>query len=450
MALRVLFWNIQDFGLNKIANPSTKPQKGAGKKTRAVASAERKDYVLAHLTALDPEPDIVVIVELETTYIERGRLVTSKAINAANTLLDALRGGTDAAGEWMLVPPLQTGNKEGVMVFYNSTKLALTGPYLWPGGDGGTSSKDADPNDYPAELAGWLPAARVVPDGARFNKGKPERQCAGRVEFSYNKFAGKAQRGKPIVFADTARAPYMVTFAELSPDDDSVVTRNITLFAVHSPASYSAGAYLENLAKSTQFTEDNIGNEVRIIAGDFNVNVMSKPPDFTESARYRPLQIRNYQLELAPLAVPPAAPAGYAGYFATHIQPRTKAVYWSTAANTVYYPAYGYSGSDQRANFYAIDNIFTRYGSKVVAPDPNNMTVMNGIVGSPYNLHPVPKADTPPGTLVFPIAMDAAAFQAPPAEGPDDDDGLHTSFRGWLNYGKIRSTSDHLALVIDV
>jgi hypothetical protein len=38
----------------------------------------------------------------------------------------------------------------------------------------------------------------------------------------------------------------------------------------------------------------------------------------------------------------------------------------------------------------------------------------------------------------------------PPAQGPPHTPGLRAAFQGWAEYGYIRSTSDHLPLVIDI
>jgi len=445
MSIRILYWNIENFAFNKIANPNTrKRQKGASRKL-AQAAEDRKDYILQHLTSLNPFPDIMVVVEVETAYDGDGRIVRGAGANGAVTLLDEIR---DATGndDWMLVPPLQTGPNEAVGVYYNSTNLVFTGPCVWPGGAGATAQIGGPTGAYPPPFNNTITTGRDVPDGALYNVDVPEDECAARVRYTYNNNNPGLQGQQVILFS---RMPYMVTFAELDANDD--VIANLTLYAIHSPANaFSAGMYLDDLADYEEITDALANDEIRVIVGDFNVNLMSAAPNFTESAHYNPLQNAGYALALKPLGAAPNPANGYPGYYATHIRRGSKAVYWSTTDLTTYYPGYGMIGSDLVQNFYAIDNIFTCYGAGWQPPANNRFTIMNGIVGSPYNLHAVPAVGTPQGTLAFGIDMASAAFAAPPATGPAFSVGRRTAFNGWDNYGHIRSTSDHLALVIDV
>ncbi|MBS1912328.1 MAG: hypothetical protein JST22_10110 [Bacteroidetes bacterium] len=449
MPIRVLFWNIENFSINKIADPSTRRrQKGSGRLTSAESSQERAAYILDHL--VETQPDLFVVAELETPFTERGRLVTGNGVNASLALLEMLRTGTRNRRRWMLVPPLQTGKKEGICVFYDSRKLVFTGPYGWSGGWGGRPRSVGTRADYPADFRDCLPRDREIPQGALFNGGRSERRCAGCVDFTRT----VAQRigmkirviTEPIDYG-IARAPFMTTFCEIEPDSDMVL-RNITLFGIHAPASGEhANAYLRNLARNDQIAQRNNSTEVRVIAGDFNVNVVTR--ELIEATPYADLQQKQYVLGLQPLAVAPQDPRGYRTYFGTHMKGRKGAKYWSTASARVYYPGYGYMGGE-KANYIAIDNFFTRYGQNVNPPDENNLTVINGVVGSPYTLHPVPEPGTPTGAVEFPIAMPGIRFGNPPAVGPAWVAGFDRLFRGWNNFGRIRSTSDHLALVIDI
>ncbi|HVZ37958.1 MAG TPA: hypothetical protein VHI13_01680 [Candidatus Kapabacteria bacterium] len=449
MPIRVLFWNIENFSINKIANPSTRRrQTGSGKLTSAESSQERASYILDHV--IETQPDIFMVVELETPYVERGRLVTGNGVNASLALLEMLRSGTRNQRRWMLVPPLQTGKKEGVAVFYNSRKLVFTGPYGWSGGAGGRARSTGERADYPTAFRECLPGDRTVPQGALFSGGRSERRCAGCVDFTRIVLRQSGMKVKVItepIDYGVARAPFMTTFCEIEPDTDMVL-RNITLFGIHAPASGGhANAYLRDLAKNDQIIETNELTEVRVIGGDFNVNVVTK--ELLPATPYTDLQQRHYALGLRPLAVAPQDPRGYRTYFGTHMKGRKSAKYWSTASERVYYPGYGYMGAD-KANYIAIDNFFTRYGQNLNPPNENNMTVINGVVGSPYTLHQVPEPGTPMGTVEYPIAMPGMRFSDPPAVGPPYAGGIHRLFRGWNNFGRIRSTSDHLALVIDI
>ncbi len=449
MAVRILYWNIENFAFNKIANPVTnKRQKGASR-TMANAAIDRKDYITAHFTGLNVAPHIMVVVEVETGYDAPGRIVRGAGANGATTLLTEIRNSTGNPN-WMLVPPLQTGPNEAVGVYYDSTSLVFTGPYVWPGGAGVVPQPAAVPGAYPPPFNTTINTGRNVPPGALYNVGIAENSCAASVTYTFNNNLAFLQ-GQPVPFF-FQRAPYMVTFAEL--DNNNAVIANLTLFAVHSPANaFAAGMYLRDLANYEEITNANDNDEIRTIVGDFNVNLMSAStamPPYAESGSYTPLQTENYNLELVPLAAPPAGPDGYPGYYATHIKRGSKSTYWDTAQKTDYYPGYGMIGSSLVQNFYAIDNIFTRYGAGLAPPANINFTIINGIVGSPYTLHGVPAAGTPQGSLNFNIRMASPAFAAPLANGPAFTVGRRSSFNAWDNYGFIRSTSDHLALVIDI
>lgn len=442
MAVRILYWNIEKFAMNKIANPRTnKRQKGASV-VQAAAAADRLEYITDQITAANPE--IIVVVEVATGFDAAGRLCRGAGLTGALSLLDEIR---DATGDddWMLVPPLQSGPNEAVAVYYLSTSLYFTGPNRWPGGGGATSQRAGGYGNYPNDFDDALPN-RDVPDDAIYNDGESEDQCAARIDFTYNANMGILQGMGAIYFG---RAPYMVSFAEVDGNDD--VIANITLFVVHAPANnFGATNFLRGLADLDEITDAPLNDEIMVVLGDFNVNLMSAPPAFTERGAYQPLQAAGYDLIWSPLMIPPAPVDGYAGYYATHVKRPNNAVYWSTQGNTTYYPGYGMIGADLVQNLYAIDNVFVQYGAGLGPPVPNNATILNGIVGSPYNVNPAPSPAVPVGTVVFNIRLAGGAFAAPPAQGPPFSVGRWSSFKGWANYGFIRSTSDHLALVIDI
>lgn len=458
MTKRILFWNIENFALNKINNPHANRDELYTTISQTQASFERNTYINTHIT--QAQPHIIVVVEIETGYDGRGQLVRGAGMNGAITLLNNIRAAT-LNPNWMLVPPLQTGPNEGVAVYYDSTNLIFTGPYVWPGGGAGVTAQPpgAAPGAYPLAHAPGFPApARPVPAGALQNGpvggvgGINEDMCAARVEFT----SPPAWGGPPAPIAyGVTRAPYMVTFAEMNNAvAPPVVARNLTIFGVHSPASFPhAGNYLAELANTTQITAPNAADEVRVVCGDFNVNLLTSIV-FALNASYNPMLggAANYTLALTPTAPPPAPVInGYIGYYSTHIKSWRRAAYFSTNAVPRFYPAYGYTGSHLLANFFAIDNIFTRYpGGGVVPPVPNNFTILNGIVGSPFNVVAVPAGSAPLGTLPFAIAMPDALFAPPLAQAAPFTIGNRRLFLNWTNYLHIRSTSDHMALVMDI
>jgi len=446
MPKRIMFWNIENFSVNKINNPDAIHRQKGTTITKYLASRLRSAYIMSHITQTNP--DIFVVVEIETGYDEAGRLVRGLGATGAISLLTDIRNAT-ANNNWMLVPPLQTGPNEGVAIYYNSANLIFTGPNIWPGGVGATAQPPGGATGaYPAALTAVV-GARVVPANSLQNVGVNENRCAARVDFTYNA-NNAANAGNAIVYA--GRAPYMVTFAEMDNAMPPALTRNLTIFAVHSPAKNPfAGAYLRELADTEEITVANAADEVRVVAGDFNVNLLT--PALTERLSYANMQagLANYALALSPVVPAPGPPLdGYVGYFATHIKSRRKAVYWSTNALPTYYPAYGYIGSDMVDNLFAIDNIFTRYGGGVAPPAANNFTIINGITGSPFNIVAPTTGGAPPGVAAFGVALPHPMFSPPPAQAPAYSSGRKAIFSSWNNYGYIRATSDHLALVMDI
>lgn len=436
---RLLYWNIENFARNKIDDRSMKRKKPGSSLNDHEKSVDRKDHILWLIREVNP--DIFILVEVETAFRGVGQLVKGDGRDGVIKLLDHMRN--ELNHDWMLVPPLQTGHNEAVAIFYRSTNRHFTGPYVWPGGHAAVPQQHGAgvvPANYPARYVNFLPN-RDIPDAAHDNPKLHEYQVAARIDFTYR--AGHANAGAPVDFQGH-RAPYMATFFETG-----ALVRNLTLFAIHAPATANtARTYLRSLADYAEIVDGQAANEVRIVVGDFNWNLLDDANNYAEHNSYGLLHARNYDLVLRPLNPLPAGPLqGYRTYFATHIEPTTSAIYWSTNQRTVYYPGYAYISDD----FYAIDNIFTRYGAVSGGPAAN-FTIINPIVGCPYNLHPVPFALTPQGTTILPIDMPPhiGVLNNPPLQGPNYNIGLMTKFQGWEQYGHIRSVSDHLALAIDI
>jgi hypothetical protein len=191
--------------------------------------------------------------------------------------------------------------------------------------------------------------------------------------------------------------------------------------------------------------------EVRLVIGDFNVNLMNK--DFEKSAAYKPMEDAGYELALAPPAKPPADTNGYAGYFATHIRRRGVATGYTTDNLAAYYPGYSYIGSDHSINtLYAIDNAFTWYGKGTKKPASNEFTILNVLTGTLFQAGK-PYGEGPKGSLAIKRILTLPKGAPPPAKAPKltkQEKGLSNKFKSWEQYGRIRSTSDHLPIVFDI
>jgi hypothetical protein len=255
-----------------------------------------------------------------------------------------------------------------------------------------------------------------------------------------------------------------------------VLRRKISLFAIHGPADVTRDAYVRSLATVREIAEAPADNEVKILAGDFNNNLLAA--DFAINPNYQPLLDLGYRLGLVPppIAVPPppADPSGYRGYFATTVkalqldnngQANKRAQFWYNRPGNVtsrpsynYYPGFGYFGTDapQVGNIdavYSLDNFFAWFGAAAGGPI-SNCTVLNGVVPPPYATVGQPAGNPPKGHYFFPWQMTNIAFQNPPDVLPERTNQQNTprktALRQWNNLGHIRATSDHMALVADI
>jgi hypothetical protein len=274
--------------------------------------------------------------------------------------------------------------------------------------------------------------ARVIPAGTQYSAGIDERLCAAR--FSFRNLVGA-----PINY-NGYRSPYMATFSEVN----GPAIRDISVIAIHAPPSAATAAvYLNQLANNQDVAAVLGGNERRVIVGDFNVNLLAV--NGGDANRYAALTALGYAQQLVP-PIPgiPVNLNAYKGYFATHLKGRNSAFLWSTAAAVRPYPGYQYIGSQMGGNVYSIDNILVRGGM------PANFAIVNSVVGSHLNVVPAPPNGAPIG-----IAGLNSVFGNPPVGWPSNPapasvPGLPRSLRGWNNYGRVRSTSDHFALIVTV
>lgn len=429
---RILVWNIRDFSVLKVLDPGD-PH-----------AADRQALITDVFTNVVPPPAIVVVVEVEvaSAYQGPGPLAPPNAIRGCNELLtNALRGPTGNAN-WMLVPPLVAGSREAVAIFYDSTQLFFTGPWLWSGGLGGMPLRPGPgtiPGNYPVSFNGFFPApVRQIPGAgqpnpSQYNPGAMENQCAASVEFTQ----AAPPPGRTINYP--RRFPYMCTFQEIAG-----AQRNITVFAVHTAANRIGAPADMLLMTQTAEIVDAIGpNEVRVLCGDFNVNVLDAALALDPSYAQLMPPAGPYTLGLAPVPPPPPT-ASFMGYFATHIHSPAFASIFSTQGSNVYYPGYAYMSRF----FYAIDNMLVWYGAAAGPPPPTNFTILNSVVGAPLDAPP-PAWNWPANTNT--LNSPAVVIPPPaPAIGPPFVIGDWRRFSGWNQYGKVHGTSDHFAVVMDV
>lgn len=429
---KILYWNIDKFQTDTINRTAD-----AGGETVAM-SADRRAYIIAHINEADP--DIFIIVEPEVTNWNGGLGVLSVGngwigIIFMLNLLRINNPGPDADSPlWALVPPLVTGRPDTVAVFFRTDRVQFTGPNIWTGGMGPIGP--GIPANYPIGRK-TLPEEGTVNPNSAFNPGANIAQCAANVRYQT-----VADPLVDIDFGAEIRRPYQTTFWDIANN------RNINIFTVHSPANnVQATTFLNNLVTATAITQAPVANEVRLVLGDFNFNLLGN------LAFYGPMTNLGYVVALCPQNAAPVPPLGFNGFFSTTIKTNNNGVECSSqngngALASRYYPGYAYVTGQ------SLDNVLY-WTTPPLALAPT-ITIVNKLVGSPFTA--VTAAATPAtaqAAQVFPTVINWAW------NGQNLDDplppqniapkqavypGFDAGFRQWNQYGKVRSTSDHLPL----
>lgn len=442
---RILYWNIEKFSINKINDPSTK-RKDRSLPTGVVASGNRSDLILNVMDV--NRPDIFVIIETTTGAGAEGTLINTGGSQAALDLLQKIR--TKFGATWMLVPPLIVGQgtlKEGVCVFFNSaSNLFFTGPFGWVGGVNPASAIGTGATvAYAAPWDTALPAVDTPTTAGIINGGLPQNQFAG--QWLYDDGATPAVQ---LEFPSAGeRPPYLTTFW------DAGSNRNIKLLAYHAPPPETliSAEGVDSLSNIREITSLLTAQDDAIIMGDFNVNLSDA---VLAAEAYDTLIGDSYIRQIDPTTVSGFPDQGYICTTLYGTSGKNKA----EPTNTRGYPAYGY----MTQNSY--DNMLTRYGDATRAPVSSNITIVNLVTGSPYTKPTTPAYAGPKGSLAYITAMEKdstatdplapVALLLPPNPTPNGNGGyapktkgVGTKFREWDNYGVVRSTSDHMALIID-
>lgn len=467
---RVLIWNIQQFSINKVFSASTQVNPGHGGLNDQQTAIERKAVILQVIVAT--QPDIIVIVETTSGENIAGDLATpTGGIEALAQMQYFLNQHTNAVGGWNAVPPLYIGTggrAETIGIIYRRTDNAgavsryFTGPNIWTGGLAGTSVTPG--NGVAAAYTGAvLPAGavnvnsmlqppgsggvRMIPGGALHNAGVAETLVAARVNFD-------DANGQPINFQGF-RQPYMATFTEANTGNGAV-QRNLTLFAVHTPPNnVSAANYITLMSTMPDIVGALGANETRVVGGDFNINLLAA--NGAPSGAYNPLTNAGYTLLLSPTTA--GAPNNldqYRGYFSTHIRNKhndgASLFFWSNGfGSPSEYPAYGYVGSDfTNVPVYSIDNVLV---APFNGPLANyQVTIMNAVTGTPLTANAAPADNPPTGVIAMPPLWGAPPGGWPPSPTAPNYPGIGAAknMTGWNNYGRIRSTSDHFGIFVNV
>jgi len=453
---RILYWNIEKFGINKINEPRAKRKRDGTLTIPPPQAGYRREVI--RTTLIQNTPDIFVVVETSTGTGAPGTLVTAGGETGSLFLLEQLRAWFPAPSDWRLVPPLRLGQgnvQEGISVFYNHANVQFTGPWGWQGG--------ANPSDSVANIGAlnlvnygidWIDALPLgnAPGGANLiNPGVPYRRLAGQWQFRGPMVGGIA----PVLDFPNAfnRTPFLTTFWEPAGGG-----RTIKLLSFHaSPKKQQSADGTNQLSYIQEMTTNLAANEVGVIVGDFNVDIFNthfEPIAYNRLLGNFPGGV-GYTRQINP--TPNVWPDK--GYVCTMIRSHNSARPWQTNG----YPGYEYVIKD---TFSSVDNILTRYGGGTAVGPATNITIVNRVTGTTYNRDAPPIAGVPPGSLVYnsAMALNAAmptaglpsALPLPPA-GPighggfvTGNIGALTTFVGWNNYRRVRSTSDHMGLIVDV
>lgn len=459
---KVLYWNIQQFGINKISelgdNEPRKKQSVSSTKTMSDSENSkkrkrtgtttyyqiRKEVILSTLS--QNTPDIFVVVETSTGKKAPGTLITAGGAQGALLLLKEIRGLLSE--DWMLVPPLVLGLggvAEGISVYFNSSTVEFTGPWGWQGNAYPSVPVDSVAasalQEYSDIWANCLPEGKVT---STINKDIEYKKLAGQWEFSPSIRSTRSKLGFP---GTTNRTPWLTTFW------DKTANRTIKLLAFHASPKKNASAEGTNqLSKINEMTTNLQDDEVGVIVGDFNVDLFNT--QYEPIAYNELINVKGYTRSINPTAVTTFPEKGYV---CTMLKSFKSAYPWSPPG----YPGFEYMIDK---SYSSVDNILTKYGSNAGGP-ATNITIVNRITGAPYDKDTSAAASLPKGHFTYSTGMsklsgtypyEPAALPLPP-DGPDGMGGFSpgsagslSTFKSWVNYRGVKSTSDHMALIIEI
>lgn len=431
MPTRILYWNIEKFGLNKIVGNAK--------------AAQRLAIIGNHILAANPQ--IFVIVEQgagtrPANNMTNGHTIVGNGLNGCIQLLAALRAtAVPGYANWALVPPLISGVAgfaEAIAVFYRADLIEFVGPWVWPlGGAGPAVAPGPATGNYNAPFNNFLPVGNV--NGASpINAGMPYLQLAGQWDFMDAMGLATIQFPGP-----NNRKPFYTTFRD--PGNGGI----LHLHSFHAASNFfQARNGTANFGNIPEMTMALGANDKIAVVGDFNVSLFNAA---LSTPAYAPFLAAGFNRMLNPLA-PAGLPQNW--YLYTHNKPHKQVDPFTTPPTLAPngYPGFGYMGSDiNHPGYESIDNIMWRYGGGGGAAA--NATIMNPVVGSPYNATPAP-GGAPIGTIAFASQL-ANAIPLPGGQpylnwAGGFNIGARRQFQGWNNYRIVRSTSDHMALCIDI
>jgi len=441
MTAKILYWNVERFNNNKIANAAPIADDDYMEEDDGGQGADRLELMLdTFRSGRNPNntrfiPDFIVIVEVGKgeQLNGQGNIINGNPATGVIALLNAIRNDNTLRSngrDWRLVPPLVLGyggRGEGIAVFYNSTNWYFLGPqnrnanYLAPF-DNALRTRQV-PGNY----------GIVAYQGIHENQRQGQYSHRGRINENGN-LIGNLRFPDP-----DNRPPWLTCFGSVGANP--VLLR---LMSFHSsPGTVNDRSPAINGTKAVTRIIDMMGNytaarQIDVVLGDFNINNLDSNVwgqggafyGFVSGANpiYSPLLRANAGLD-----------ADYNSFYFTEAKQLNQASIEAFDQPDGNYPGYGYL-------HLSIDNAFFRTNMAAVN---SRGTVVNRAVPTPYTLPippPVPAPDT--GGLTYQDAFEESIANM--LANPPQDESVNDWFREWANFGKMRSTSDHLPLIFEV
>lgn len=419
---KVLFWNIANFSVNKIGHPKM-PLRSA-RNLSVIYQAIKKAPL-----------DIFVLIELyarHNVHGGEGNLVKGNPAIGAIRLLYELNG---IKAGWKLVPPVVTGQggrREGVAVYYREDNLELTGPWVHTG-IGGNAVQP------PGGMVAPYPHPWSILTGGNTKGGM----------WKFKNVGGGAQEFPGPI----NRRPWVVHFKEY--DAAKINHRTIEVVGFHAAPSKYAVASVQALYNTkeivnTPIIPSTIGNSsVRVLGGDFNIDANNGPKVANTYTKIAVKKGFNWEFGIKP----------WGGYYKTSLRTRYRASIFDGP-----YPDYDYASR-------SYDHIFTKYEGIVPAKGGQNQMIINHFIGTDlkYAGLPVPGFKGGIGKAygfygVQPAVNVGATYDYPALGLLDIPEILGSVGVGKLfltnaianqafvedNFLRIRTTSDHMGVVMDV
>jgi hypothetical protein len=412
--MRVFMWNIKQFTLKRI-DDSSGENRAEQLRNQEISHMHR---ALILDTVEEAKPDVFVVLEVTASAGAPNKLVSvGEGPQGLVHLLRQLRklkndDGTDQ-DDWYLVPPLRLNPRkvmghtytETVGVFWRDSRMSFRGPLFWPKANGepsptGPPVGENDPNRADSYPDPW---DDVMPAGADANR-------AG--------WAAPIPEAPDVLGNDDApsiRRPYVTDFKEKTGD-----RRDIRLLSMHLPPNSTAAETLRKLLYGSASVIPP-PNGLVLIAGDMNIDLTA--PSLAQEAYVQSLTNASFE-ELLPY------PLRAQSDFDT----------WKTNA-----PSMLRKAKQAELNNYWVKKLydygFVRYGTPPAPGKTYKAVIADRVYGVGRRIgleEPIQTFKT--HMLLTPEELSTTR----PASAITD------VFQEPSNYGHIRGTSDHMAVLREV